>query len=280
VTKGEFFSSGNVILEVNVKNGKVEIIIDMKSESRSATFARNELPQEYNLSISDQNLNFDATSITVKALEPETAYSLRFRQSRVGKKDEKAKVINTAEPNYLHIEKDTVTCMSGFFKAKTERLFISFAEKEKAFAKNLMITGKISGNSTRIAYDTTKNVISCTFVDLLTNKLDRAVPFEICLLHKESSLSVTLIQSEEIALLPQNIETMVIGEQIFDIFPEGDFLLDIFECKGSSLFSFGKNKSELLGSKPKLFEIAAMPDQTHAARITAGSNNILLKIDA
>jgi hypothetical protein len=47
-------------------------------------------------------------------------------------------------------------------------------------------------------------------------------------------------------------------------------LLDIFECSGSSLFSYGKNKAELYKAKAKLFETAAMPEQTHAARINAG----------
>jgi hypothetical protein len=47
-----------------------------------------------------------------------------------------------------------------------------------------MITGKINGNNTRIAYGTTKNVLSLTFPDLLTGKIDKAVPFEICLLQK------------------------------------------------------------------------------------------------
>jgi hypothetical protein len=45
--------------------------------------------------------------------------------------------------------------------------------------------------------------------------------------------------------LPENTEMMVANKQTFDIYPEGDFMLDIFECRGSTKIRYGSNKKEL-----------------------------------
>lgn len=131
----------------------------------------------------------------------------------------------------------------------------------------MKIVGKLNSNYTRISQDTTKNVISITFIDAASQMLKEAVPYELCLEHETQSMSLTIMQSEETSLLPENLETLVVAKQTYDIYPEGDFLLDIYECRGTAKISYGSNKKALEASKPRVLDMIGMPDQPHAVRL-------------
>lgn len=66
----------------------------------------------------------------------------------------------------------------------------------------MKIVGKLNSNYTRISQDTTRNVISITFIDAASQLLKEAIPYELCLVHDTQSLSLTIMQSEETSLLP------------------------------------------------------------------------------
>jgi hypothetical protein len=123
----------------------------------------------------------------------------------------------------------------------------------------MKIVGKIDGNWTKISQDSTRNVISITFLDLLGSDMTKARPYELCLSHDNSSLSVTAVQSEETSLLPENFEMLVVNEQTYDIYPEGDFMLDVFECRGKAKIAYGSDRSALKNSKPKVLDMIGMP---------------------
>jgi hypothetical protein len=71
---------------------------------------------------------------------------------------------------------------------------------------------------------------------------------------------------------------LVVSKQTYDIYPEGDFMLDIFECRGNTKISYGKNKKELEENKPKVLDMLGMPDQPHAIRLQEGYSNLLLAV--
>jgi len=72
---------------------------------------------------------------------------------------------------------------------------------------------------------------------------------------------------------------LVVNKQTYDIYPEGDFLLDVFECRGTSKISYGTSRAELKDNKPKVLDMLGMPDQPHAIRLDSGYTNILLGVD-
>lgn len=47
----------------------------------------------------------------------------------------------------------------------------------------MKIVGKLNSNFTRISQDTTRNVISITFIDAASQLLKEAIPYELCLVH-------------------------------------------------------------------------------------------------
>ena len=66
------------------------------------------------------------------------------------------------------------------------------------------------------------------------------------------SIAVTIIQEEETNLLPENVEMLVVQEQMYDLYTEGNMLLDVFECRGSTKVAFGQDRKELENKKPKV----------------------------
>ncbi len=70
----------------------------------------------------------------------------------------------------------------------------------------------------------------------------------------------------------------MVNKQTYDIYPEGDFILDVFECRGSAKISYGSSKKKLEESKPKILDMIGMPDQPHAVRLEEGYSNLLLEV--
>jgi hypothetical protein len=100
----------------------------------------------------------------------------------------------------------------------------------------------LNNNYTEISQDTTRNIISIAFIKAANQQIAEALPYELCLSHDKESLALTIMQSEETSLLPENTELLVVDKQTYDIYPEGNFLLDVFECRGSAKISYGITK--------------------------------------
>ena len=90
-----------------------------------------------------------------------------------------------------------------------------------------------------------RNVISISFVDAIVSNLSHGEPYEVCFISKNHSFSIIVTQTEDTKLLPENVETVIMKNQSFDIYPEGDFLVDLFECRGTATMSYGRNKKDL-----------------------------------
>lgn len=76
------------------------------------------------------------------------------------------------------------------------------------------------------------------------------------------------MQTEDTNLLPENVEITVLNKQIFTIYPEGEFLFDLFSCRGSASVIYADSMANLLQPKDKQLDIVKMPGQTHATKVS------------
>lgn len=59
------------------------------------------------------------------------------------------------------------------------------------------------------------------------------LPFQLCLQStKNDSFTVTVLQEDDVNLLPADVETRVKNNSTFVIHPSGLFLIDLFQCRG------------------------------------------------
>lgn len=135
--------------------------------------------------------------------------------------------------------------MKGFFKARDERIFVSFYSNEKEKLNLLQITGTLNGELTDISHDLTRNVMSVNFIKAANMNFVKGVPYQLCFSIPNNTLSAVVMQTEDAGTLPENVEMLVTGKQTYDLYPEGQFLLDIFECRGSATVAYGTSKKEL-----------------------------------
>lgn len=194
-------------------------------------FEKNSVPVNYNFTLNEVKGYYGPAYGVFKALTDNTVYSLRIRPSVINDEevnDTHVVHVNPSEPNYIYLVQGKLNCLKGYLKRADERLFLSYALRDRETAEEMKIVGKIDGNWTKISQDVTRNVISITFLDLLGSDMTKARSYELCLSHDNASLSVTAVQSEETSLLPENFEMLVVNEQNYDIYPEGDFMLDVF----------------------------------------------------
>jgi hypothetical protein len=165
---------------------------------------------------------YGSVTVIYTALEDNTIYSSRVKSAETIEEDSEGNhylTIDANEPNYLYLNKGELTCVRGFIKRADERLFISFYSQDRKIAQEMKIVGKLNDNFTQISQDTTRNIISIAFIDAANQILTEAAPYELCLSHDANSLSLTITQSEETSLLPENLEALVVNKQIYDIYP-------------------------------------------------------------
>ena len=56
---------------------------------------------------------------------------------------------------------------------------------------------------------------------------------EFCI-KSDKQFSGMIEHSDDISLLPADVEIPVTSEKIFTIYPEGQFIMDVFECYGEA----------------------------------------------
>ena len=61
-----------------------------------------------------------------------------------------------------------------------------------------------------------------------------AIPYEMCFSFEDSETTLTLVvlQNENVNILGANTEVMVHNENTFVLHPNGDLLIDVFLCQG------------------------------------------------
>lgn len=70
-----------------------------------------------------------------------------------------------------------------------------------------------------------------------------ALPYKICISTNETdkSLSVVAFQDSKVNLIHSDTEVMVRNESTFVMYPKGDIIVDVFECKGKSEIFFANS---------------------------------------
>jgi len=81
-------------------------------------------------------------------------------------------------------------------------------------------------------------------------------------------LKAVVSQSNSINILPSDVDTIVKGSNTFIVYSEGEFLLDVFECKGESKIKYANSLKDLDNSKARSLNYLGMSDQRHAVKIT------------
>lgn len=70
------------------------------------------------------------------------------------------------------------------------------------------------------------------------DELKEAPKYSMCLSSEHMAFGATVFQTEDVNILPADVETVAIGARKFAIRPNGNFLIDVFECKGKATITY------------------------------------------
>jgi hypothetical protein len=88
-------------------------------------------------------------------------------------------------------------------------------------------------------------------------------------------LNVVVTQINAINILPPDTDTTVRNTSTFLINSDGEFLLDVFECKGDAKVSYSDTLEKLDSSKGKLLESVGISEQRHAIKVTQSEQTFI-----
>jgi hypothetical protein len=89
------------------------------------------------------------------------------------------------------------------------------------------------------------NVLSVGF-DVRQYYFEQPKPYLVCLdLKSKQDVKFVVMQEYNINLLPENTETIVRGEGKYVIHPEGDIVVDLFECKDKASIKYAGSMTDL-----------------------------------
>jgi hypothetical protein len=84
----------------------------------------------------------------------------------------------------------------------------------------------------------------------------------------EIKLNAIITQVNTVNILPTDTDSVVKGASTYVIHSEGEFLLDVFECKGEAKVNYGNSLANIEKTKLKMLDMVNMPDQRHAIKIS------------
>lgn len=84
--------------------------------------------------------------------------------------------INPDEASYIFIS-ERKSCLKGYIKAKSDRLFLSFYSSDKEKLKELQIKGTLNSSATDVSHDLTRNVISVSFIKAANMEITKGIPY-------------------------------------------------------------------------------------------------------
>jgi hypothetical protein len=82
------------------------------------------------------------------------------------------------------------------------------------------------------------------------------------------SIKAIVTQINSVNVLPSDTDSIVKGKSSYVIHSDGEFLLDIFECKGDAKVSYSDSLTQLDSSKGKLLESVGISEQKHAVKVS------------
>ena len=72
------------------------------------------------------------------------------------------------------------------------------------------------------------------------------LPFQLCLQSaKKDSFTITVLQEDDVNLLPADVETIIKNDSTFVIHPSGLFIIDLFQCRGTSQIKYSSEIAKL-----------------------------------
>ena len=71
--------------------------------------------------------------------------------------------------------------------------------------------------------------------------LKEAQKYSICLSSDQFSFGATVFQTEDVNILPTDVETVAYGPRKYVIRPNGNFLIDVFECLGKATITYSQS---------------------------------------
>lgn len=85
---------------------------------------------------------------------------------------------------------------------------------------------------------------------------------------KEVVVRAVVTQINSVNVLQSDTDTVVRGTNTFVVHSDGQFLLDVLECKGDAKVTVGESLTSLDGTKEKMLESVGMSQQRHAVKIS------------
>jgi len=91
------------------------------------------------------------------------------------------------------------------------------------------------------------------------------------------SFKAVVTQANSVNIIPSDTETLVRGTKTYIVHSDGEFILDVFECKGEgeAKVSYSDSLASLKSSKPKLLESVGVSEQKHAVKITQSETTFI-----
>jgi hypothetical protein len=108
----------DVMMEVRVHSGKLQVEVTYFNQSFNQTFEKSSEPAFYNFTIKQSDSYYGTVNTVFKALADNTVYSLRIKKPFGSSTDSESTQINMnpVESNFLYLIKGKPTCINGFLK--------------------------------------------------------------------------------------------------------------------------------------------------------------------
>jgi len=144
--------------------------------------------------------------------------------------------------------------------------------------RDLKIQVVVNGSELKFDKDLVRNILSIR-IPMKDTYVKEAQKYSICLSSVQESFGATAFQTEDVNILPADVETVAYGPRKYAIRPNGNFLIDVFECIGKANITYSESLKDLPNAKVNSLSILGMPDQPHAFKISEYLTTFL-KIDS
>ncbi len=134
----------------------------------------------------------------------------------------------------------------------------------------------VDGKEVKTKKEVVRNIVAITFQGQGDGKEGKdARKFGVCVSTRKEWISATAFQTEDVNILPPDVQTIAYGSQKYAIRPDGDFLIDVYECVGKADISYSESLKNLSESKKTGLDILGMSDQPHAFKISEYTTTFL-----
>ena len=212
-----------------------------KATAESEVYKADKKQREFEFDLAERSGLWEPIAVKAKCHTEHCAYSMSIENSGEQSTGLMEQTIYPGRPIYVSISKGKVQCLSGYLTNKTEKFIVSVSKSMVKKMGQLEFDVKIGDKEdVPVKKFTMRNVMTLNF-DI--GELKESTAIDFCIKSNDEYFSGTVEQSANVALLPVDTEIPVKNENSFMIYPEGAFILDVFECTGEAMVILGKNNS-------------------------------------